>query len=365
MAVAAPAPREMPRPPKTHWDTYYHQHAMPEVAEYMLPFDRIEAFFDPEYLKIVPDSSRFLVVGCGISALGEDLHDRFNGRIAEIMNVDINSSCVEHLRRRNVHRPRMCFAVNDMTKSQLPSNGYDVVVDKGVLDDVLAFTRCVDDAVDDNLTASRVPPDAGERAACSMVWEVSRVLTSPRGVYIIVSIHGRDRLGPLLTSDVLEFDSVEHFSIGRDGVEHHVHVCRRTKSMEMNDHRGIPNFEKYVADVIQRKYTETMPWLTAERKRAITAIFTDYGPKGCQSDYSVRRLPASLLHAEVFNEVEKNEYTQGDFLDDLREFLCNQESVKCEDSDPSCDGPNYPTESICEEVMLTCDTFMQFLTATQ
>lgn len=108
----------------------------------MLPYDRIATYMDPTFLRLDLEQARVLVIGCGLSALGEELYDQHAGRVKEILSVDISPYCIEHMRQRSVHRPCMRFAVEDMTHSGLATASFEVAVDKGVLDDVLAFTRC-------------------------------------------------------------------------------------------------------------------------------------------------------------------------------------------------------------------------------
>lgn len=351
MACAVHEP-STPSPP-SHWDAFYARPAKPPVAEYMVPYGRIASYLEPEFLRLRMDEARFLIIGCGLSALGEELHDAYGGRMREVMNVDISSLCVEHMRQRSGHRAKMRFAVQDMTRSTLPSAAFEVVIDKGVLDDVLAFSRCA---------APDEPQDAGEREACALIWEVLRVLVPAGGVYVIASVHGTDRLGVLLGSPALGLESVEHFDLGGGEVGHHLHVCRARARGPAPDGLGADSsqeqFELYVEDVLHRKYTEAMPLLTAARSAAVREAFRGPGPQGAV----FVELPASEVHARAFSAEEQAEYPLEDFLEDLAGFLGQDEQGGgCAAGAAHEEDAGRP----CPEPMLSCETFLIFLQAAQ
>jgi len=268
----------------------------------------------------------------------------------EVMNVDISPHCVEHLQQRNSNRPRMRFGVEDMSGSSLPSRAYNVAVDKGVLDDVLAFQRCVAPGEVASETL-----DAGERSACAMVWEVRRVLVPDGGVYLIASVHGPDRLGPLLQSEFLGFDSVEHFELGMGEVGHHLHVCRTGSSASQ---ACSATFEHYVADVLHKKYTEVMPLLTQDRISAVKAAFARRGSSGLAD---VQML-AGEAYEEVFSAEERREYLLDDFLEDLATYFSQQRRL---DLHLDASGGVSDSSFLSAEHLLSCDVVLDFLQATQ
>lgn len=334
----------------SHWDIFYSHPSKPDVAEYMLPFSRLAPYLEPAFLRIAAEEARFLVVGCGLSALGEELHDALGGRLREIMNVDISTYSVEHLRARNLHRPRMRFAVEDMTRSSLPPQSYEVIVDKGVLDDVLAFTRCGSDG----LPSREEPPDAGERAACGYLWELRRVLVARGGVYVCASVHGRDRLAPLLCSALLGFAEVEYFELTGGPVVHHLHVCR-----SRDGHEAEPcKFDAFVEDVLHNKYTEVMPWLTAERAMGVRGLFQP--PRDLDRSSGVASRPAGELYLEAFTCEERAEYPLDDFLGDLSCFLTRRAPAAAADA-VHLSGSGDAPAAADQDTSLSCDMFIDFL----
>lgn len=348
----ANGPWERPAVQETHWDTFYSHTSQPDTGEeYMFPYAKLAAFLDPKFLGLELEKARFLIVGCGISALGEDLHDAFQGRMKEICSTDSSHFCIERLRQRNRQRSCMHFAVDNILESSLTSNSFDVVVDKGVLDDVLA---CSQKSPEQEDMLGKSPSDAGERTACRMIWEVRRLLACP-GAYVIASVLGPEHLLAMLESSRLGFSTVDHTALNNGEPAHHVYVCRLPLETESRSvlgggpkppervrDRSPSSFDAYVAEVIHAKYTEAMPMLTQTRINAVRSAFKEAG-QGMQ-------MTTKRAHHELFSREEQREYPLEEFLEDLGDYLDQRSGGE------QCPGPDH---------MLSCETFLDFLQTSQ
>lgn len=209
-----------------------------------------------------------------------------------------------------------------------------------------------------------------------MLWEVRRVLAPAGGVYVIASVHGPDRLLPLLRSAALGFAEVEHYDLGAGEVGHHLHICRLPAGR--SPVAAFPKaslsdgaFEDFVAEALDAKYTEVMPLVTPARVAAVVDAFAAMGRSaapaqgraagspspapsrhGCAE--ATLRHPAREVHAKAFTAKEVEEYPYTDFLEDLAHFL-----------DARRGDPAVAHRPEQEEPLLSCDTFLEFLQSAQ
>lgn len=128
-----------------YWDRRYESGGKPRYDWY-LPYSDMRAELLGEVAGVAGEgvldggrkearaAVRVLVVGCGNSALSEELHaDGFTS----LLSVDYSPVVVERMQRE---RPALRFEVQDVTALSCADGEFDVVVDKGTLDAILCGT---------------------------------------------------------------------------------------------------------------------------------------------------------------------------------------------------------------------------------
>jgi len=100
------------------------------------------------------------VAGCGTSALSHDLHEL---GYRDITSVDFSPACIAAMRARHARCPGLRWAVMDARALAFPDAAFDVVMEKGTLDALMA--------------GEADPWDVSPRAAA----DVRRVLVEVRG----------------------------------------------------------------------------------------------------------------------------------------------------------------------------------------
>ncbi|KYO29604.1 endothelin-converting enzyme 2 [Alligator mississippiensis] len=73
--------------------------------------------------------------GCGSSTLSYDL---FQLGYTDITSIDYSAVCIEAMRARYAHCPGLRWAVMDARDLRFPDGSFDVVLEKGVLDAMVA-----------------------------------------------------------------------------------------------------------------------------------------------------------------------------------------------------------------------------------
>lgn len=142
-----------------YWDQRYGANS--SNFDWYMSYQGLKEHLEP-YLK---SDCRILMVGCGNSRLSEGLYE---AGYKSIVNIDISSVCIEQMKERySQSHPDMDFITMDATKLDLPSESFDVVIDKGTLDAILCGT------------------DSYENAA-AMLKEISRVL-KPAGSLLVIT----------------------------------------------------------------------------------------------------------------------------------------------------------------------------------
>ncbi|KAM9005323.1 EEF1A lysine methyltransferase 4 isoform X5 [Sarcophilus harrisii] len=166
MASSPPLPRKNSEYREArYWDERY-RHAL-DAAPYEW-FGSYEAFRDLLEPELHPED-RILVLGCGNSALSYEL---FCGGFPNVLSVDYSPVVVAAMRERYAHVPALRWETMDARALRSPPGTFDVVLEKGTLDALLAGER-------DPWTVS---PE-GIQTVDQVLSEVSRVLT-PEGRFI-------------------------------------------------------------------------------------------------------------------------------------------------------------------------------------
>ncbi|KAM9583147.1 EEF1A lysine methyltransferase 4 [Trichechus inunguis] len=148
-----------------YWDQRYRDAAHSAPYEWFGDFSSFRALLEPE----LRPEDRILVLGCGNSALSYEL---FLGGFPDVTSVDYSSVVVAAMRARYAHVPKLRWETMDVRALGFPSGSFDVVLEKGTLDALLAGER-------DPWTVS----SEGVHTMDQVLSEVSRVLV-PGGRFI-------------------------------------------------------------------------------------------------------------------------------------------------------------------------------------
>ncbi|XP_004713497.1 EEF1A lysine methyltransferase 4 isoform X1 [Echinops telfairi] len=148
-----------------YWDQRYQDAADCAPYEWFGDFSSFRAIVEPE----LRPEDRILVLGCGNSALSYEL---YLGGFPDVTSVDYSSVVVAAMRVRYAHVPSLRWETMDVRALGFPSGSFNVVLEKGVLDALLAGER-------DPWTVS---PEAAHTVD-QVLSEVSRVLV-PGGRFI-------------------------------------------------------------------------------------------------------------------------------------------------------------------------------------
>ncbi|XP_006869851.1 PREDICTED: endothelin-converting enzyme 2 isoform X7 [Chrysochloris asiatica] len=148
-----------------YWDQRYRNAANSAPYEWFGDFSSFRALLESE----LRPEDRILVLGCGNSALSYEL---FLGGFPDVTSVDYSSVVVAAMRARYAHVPKLRWETMDVRALDFPSGSFDVVLEKGTLDALLAGER-------DPWTVS----SEGVHTLDQVLSEVSRVLV-PGGRFI-------------------------------------------------------------------------------------------------------------------------------------------------------------------------------------
>ncbi|XP_053420291.1 EEF1A lysine methyltransferase 4 [Nycticebus coucang] len=116
-----------------YWDQRYRDAADSVPYEWFGNFSSFRALLEPE----LRPEDRILVLGCGNSALSYEL---FLGGFPDVTSVDY-SSVVAAMQARYAHVSRLRWETMDVRALNFPSGSFDVVLEKGTLDALLAGER--------------------------------------------------------------------------------------------------------------------------------------------------------------------------------------------------------------------------------
>lgn len=137
-----------------------------DTYEWLLGWDQLSWLLEP---LLARDTSRSVLhLGCGNSALSEDMYKA--GYKCQT-SVDISSSVIAHMAKRNIARTEMQWIAADATDltAVLPSDEFALVIDKSTIDALF----CHDDHA---LMIARFTKEAFR-------------VTAPSGVYVCISLH--------------------------------------------------------------------------------------------------------------------------------------------------------------------------------
>jgi len=81
-------------------------------------------------------SCKILHVGCGNSTLTESMYD---DGYHDIVNIDNSGVVIEQMLKRNAHRAEMAWIEMDITQMNFTDKRFDLVIDKGVLDNLFCM----------------------------------------------------------------------------------------------------------------------------------------------------------------------------------------------------------------------------------
>ncbi|KAM5291904.1 EEF1A lysine methyltransferase 4 [Ctenodactylus gundi] len=143
-----------------YWDQRYQSAADSEPYEWFGNFSSFRALLEPE----LRPEDRILVLGCGNSALSYEL---FLGGFPNVTSVDYSSVVVAAMKARYAHVPTLCWETMDVRALGFPNDSFDVVLEKGTLDALLAGER-----------DPWIVSPAGVHTVDQVLSEVSRVLVS-------------------------------------------------------------------------------------------------------------------------------------------------------------------------------------------
>ncbi|WOK96065.1 methyltransferase-like protein 13 [Canna indica] len=108
---------------------------------------------------------RLLLVGCGNSALGENMVD---DGYQDIVNIDISSVVIEAMQKKYSDKPGLKYVKMDVRDMRsFESRSFDAVIDKGTLDSLMCGQNATENAT-------------------MMLQEIGRVLKD-KGVYILIT----------------------------------------------------------------------------------------------------------------------------------------------------------------------------------
>ncbi|XP_021570539.1 endothelin-converting enzyme 2 isoform X1 [Carlito syrichta] len=114
-----------------YWDQRYQDAVDSAPYEWFGDFASFRSILEPE----LRPKDRILVLGCGNSALSYEL---FLGGFPDVTSVDYSSVVVATMRARYAHVPKLRWETMDVRMLDFPSSSFDVVLEKGTLDALLA-----------------------------------------------------------------------------------------------------------------------------------------------------------------------------------------------------------------------------------
>eukprot|EP00128_Syssomonas_multiformis_P002948 Colp12_sorted_trinity150504_noHs@2968 len=116
---------------KDYWEERYEQE---ESYEWFRGYKD----FRDLVLKYVKRTDTILMVGCGNSALTEDMyHDGFTN----IVSMDFSQTVIERMTQKHADKPTLKWDTMDMMAMSYPDRSFDVVIEKGTLDAVLVSNK--------------------------------------------------------------------------------------------------------------------------------------------------------------------------------------------------------------------------------
>lgn len=152
---------------KSYWDERFGEE---QSFEWLMEFAACKDQLLPHLLP----TDRILIVGCGNSSFSASLYD---AGYTNIVNIDYSCVVVDKMRSLNqTLRPNMTWLEMDMTKLSFIDGEFDVVIDKAAMDALVVSEGDVWN-----------PNEGVVLQVDRMCHEVSRVLNSSRGLFLLIS----------------------------------------------------------------------------------------------------------------------------------------------------------------------------------
>jgi SAM-dependent methyltransferase len=246
------------------------------------------------------DDLRAIVLGCGTSTLGVDL---LREGWRTVVNIDNDAAQIEHMRAQFPQpapapgdTPSLEFLVGDLCDceqagcAQLIPDSFDLAVDKGTLDCILA--------------------ERGADGSARLFREVWRLLRCG-GAYVLVTLHPTELISSLITAVGMPFDfrlhPIEH-SVGLSVRE----VCVATLVKLGGVPFDLNEIRAHHENVLDRWYREQNPLLTAERLLKLRAEFA-----AASQQVGRASLPLRMAYEVMFSDAERAELDFEFFLEDI------------------------------------------------
>lgn len=195
----------------SYWDERYSKEAPDASFDWFQKYEDIRELIAP-FIPSAGKTSRIVVLGCGNSTLSADLYeDGFHS----ISNVDFSSVVIKRLAEQHIDKPEMTWIEGDIRSLTFPDASFDVAIDKGTMDALLAEKGDVWN-----------PSDEVRQACREEIDEVTRVL-APGGVFLYLTFGQPHFRKPHLLRDGWDVKTIE---IG-DMFHYYLYVMRRTPSV--------------------------------------------------------------------------------------------------------------------------------------
>eukprot|EP00741_Cyanophora_paradoxa_P001832 tig00000507_g1775.t1 len=200
---------------KEYWEARYQKQMIGEDAGAQLyewfgslKFDDFREIVE-KHLRPYGAAARILHLGCGNSALGDQLYE---AGYKSVVNLDFSEVCIERMARLYAHRPEMTWVVGDVLDLRGFADGsFDFAIEKGTMDALITEEG-----------EKWSPSEHVAATAQRMASEAARVLR-PGGAYMMITFsqpHFRKRfLEP-------SFAKVETVKLG-SGFHYYIYICTK------------------------------------------------------------------------------------------------------------------------------------------
>ncbi|KZT43228.1 S-adenosyl-L-methionine-dependent methyltransferase [Sistotremastrum suecicum HHB10207 ss-3] len=156
---------------REYWEDRYRKEGPAATYDWFKTYADISEIIH----QIIPDrASRILMLGCGNSTLSEEMYD---DGYENIVNIDYSSVLIENM--KHIHeeaRPKMTWLEMDIRALQFEDDSFDVVLDKGTMDALLAVKGSLWD-----------PPAEAVENCTKEVLEALRVLRPGKGIFFYLT----------------------------------------------------------------------------------------------------------------------------------------------------------------------------------
>ncbi|XP_071479197.1 EEF1A lysine methyltransferase 4-like [Diadema antillarum] len=176
-----------------YWDSRFQDE---ETYDWLVKYSQIRHLI----AKYVSKGDRILMLGCGNSELSAEM---YRDGYQNIVNVDFSSVCIDNMREKHKDYAGMEWLVMDITDLKFPDSSFNVVIEKGTLDALVA-----------NEKDPWYMSDEGLRTMETTLAKVSQVL-KPTGRFISITFSQPHFRRPLFAKSGLNW-SIELTLLGED-----------------------------------------------------------------------------------------------------------------------------------------------------